>query len=304
MRKPLWMILCLVLVTASAARAWEFSEFTLVREITGYAGAGDFYGIHAVTLDESAGTLLVLAGPPLSLYAFSAAQGTALRRVVMDWDVPLPTALCRCRGVTAFFSTGLIQSMSDDGKRANAFKTTPDLPPAPSGALCPQFGSALLLWDATTNTLAGFKTLQTAPFRIPATDEGKSALGASPGQLADVAASSNGDIFILDTQPARVLKYSADGEFLQIIVDSTELIQPTLIAVDASGRIWVFDHGDMTLKVFENFGALRYKIASANDHGFVFIDPQWMRIDRDNRLFMHDAGTRSIKVFDVNTLKP
>lgn len=118
--------------------------------------------------------------------------------------------------------------------------------------------------------------------------------GDPPGHLtrpSDVVVAANGDIFIAEghsssSNPARISKFNADGEFLMSFGElgsgPGQFRSAHALAMDSRGRLFVADRGNNRVQVFDqdgNFIAAWEQFGRPND---VYIDP-------DDRLFVVDA---------------
>ncbi len=79
------------------------------------------------------------------------------------------------------------------------------------------------------------------------------------GNIMDVAVSPGGSIIVLDSRTTRILKYSSDGTFQHYIGGRRgegpgEFVRPWNIAVDGQENVYVTDHGNNRLSVFNSRG--------------------------------------------------
>jgi len=105
--------------------------------------------------------------------------------------------------------------------------------------------------------------------------------------ICDVAVADNGDIFVADGHfNNRVVKYSADGEFVkswgQPGTGPSEFNMPHSIDIDSQGRVFVADRGNSRIQIFDQDG--RYL-----DSWRQFGRPSGIYISADDRLFVADS---------------
>jgi len=105
--------------------------------------------------------------------------------------------------------------------------------------------------------------------------------------ISDVVVADNGDIFVADGHiNNRVVKYSADGQFLmawgQAGTGPGEFNMPHSIDIDSQGRVFVADRGNNRVQIFDQEG--RYL-----DEWTQFGRPSGVFISEDDRLFVADS---------------
>ena len=105
--------------------------------------------------------------------------------------------------------------------------------------------------------------------------------------ICDVAVADNGDIFVADGHfNNRVVKYSADGEFVkswgQPGTGPSEFDMPHSIDIDSQGRVFDADRGNSRIQIFDQDG--RYL-----DSWRQFGRPSGIYITADDRLFVADS---------------
>ena len=105
--------------------------------------------------------------------------------------------------------------------------------------------------------------------------------------ISDVVVADNGDIFVADGHiNNRVVKYSADGQFLmawgQAGTGPGEFNMPHSIDIDSQGRVFVADRGNNRVQNFDQEG--RYL-----DEWTQFGRPSGVFISEDDRLFVADS---------------
>jgi sugar lactone lactonase YvrE len=105
--------------------------------------------------------------------------------------------------------------------------------------------------------------------------------------VSDVVVADSGDIFVADGHiNNRVVKYSADGQFLmawgQAGTGPGEFNMPHSIDIDSQGRVFVADRGNNRVQIFDQEG--RYL-----DEWTQFGRPSGVFISEDDRLFVADS---------------
>ena len=80
--------------------------------------------------------------------------------------------------------------------------------------------------------------------------------------------------------------------------DTNRLFQPTNIAVDRAGRIFVSDSGGFNLKVYDSEGRLQRVIGDQGLLAGYFALPKGIGVDHEGRIFVVDAATAVGQVFD------
>ena len=80
--------------------------------------------------------------------------------------------------------------------------------------------------------------------------------------------------------------------------DESRLYQPTNIAVDREGRIYVSDTGGFAVQVYDAQGKHLRKIGELGLTPGSFALPKGIGVDREQRLYVADASTGVIQLFD------
>jgi len=125
---------------------------------------------------------------------------------------------------------------------------------------------------------------------------------------ADVAVDSAGNMWVVDANSHRVVKYDADANYLtQLGVtweggsDNAHFAKPVGVALDASGNIYVSDEWNHRVQVFSSNGAYGTTIgvtgASGSDNAH-FDGPAHIAIDQDDYLYVADGANHRVQIFD------
>jgi C1A family cysteine protease len=127
--------------------------------------------------------------------------------------------------------------------------------------------------------------------------------------VADVAVGDGGDIWVVDTNPDRVVRYDAAGEFLMQLgetwadgPENDQFAGPRSVAFDSAGDVYVSDSDNHRIQVFDSSGAYSTTIGvtgeagSDDDH---LDTPRHIAIDDGDNLYVADAGNHRVQIFDA-----
>jgi tripartite motif-containing protein 71 len=117
-----------------------------------------------------------------------------------------------------------------------------------------------------------------------------------------------GNIWVVDENSYRVVKYEADGDYLmQLGVtweggwDNAHFASPRGVALDSNGNIYVSDEWNHRVQVFDSNGTYSTTIGvtgvSGSDNAH-FSSPWRIAIDEDDKLYVADLGNERVQVFD------
>jgi DNA-binding beta-propeller fold protein YncE len=130
---------------------------------------------------------------------------------------------------------------------------------------------------------------------------GNSASTDAFSRPSDVVTGANGDIFVADDGNFRVVKFSRDGRFLQIIggVKGTGPGQfgvPHALDIDSRGRLLVLDQhqdekGKSRVQIFDQNGKFLEQWKLEGDQ------PTGIAITPDDTVYVSDTNSTSITVF-------
>ena len=101
---------------------------------------------------------------------------------------------------------------------------------------------------------------------------------------------------------------SRDGEKTRSCIDTTSVrsgirrykLEPTGVAVDEDGNIYVTDVESNRLSKFNSDGKLVKMVGGKGDRTGQFDDPQGIALSKNNKLFVCDSYNHRIQVFDTN----
>jgi tripartite motif-containing protein 71 len=124
----------------------------------------------------------------------------------------------------------------------------------------------------------------------------------------DVAVDSDDNIWAVDQNSHRVVKYNAQGDYLMQLgltweagSDNAHFNQPFSVAFDSAGRIYVSDAGNHRIQVFNSAGTYNTTIGvtgvpgSDNAH---FNGPWRITIDSNDNLYVADLGNERVQIFN------
>jgi len=126
----------------------------------------------------------------------------------------------------------------------------------------------------------------------------------------DVGVDGDGNIWVVDQNSHRVVKYDADGDYLirlgitwEAGADNAHFSNPRGIAFDSSGYIYVSDSWNHRVQVFDSTGFYSTTIgvtgvAGTDDDHFNY--PGHIAIDVDGNLYVADQANHRVQIFDNN----
>jgi len=217
-------------------------------------------------------------------------------------------ALWKCGGPTMLIDRNGASAFGEDGRSIADFPLPGGIATSTVKVVCAPSGGIFSL-DAKTGFVQRVDIKDNLTQTIPDKETAAKCCGKGrgvPARAYDFAPEPSGGVFILDAKYGRVLKFDYDGKFRKIAVGDTRpdegpaLQTPALIATGPRGNVWLYDSGDRTIKVYDDFGYLRHTFIDTTSAGFAFITPVAMSIDHYGRLFILDSTKNSIRVFDVS----
>lgn len=126
--------------------------------------------------------------------------------------------------------------------------------------------------------------------------------------VADVAVDGDGNVWVVDASPARVVKYDSDGEHLTQLGETWEsgsdddhLDEPRSVAFDSAGNVYVSDAGNHRIQVFDSSGTYSATIGVTGESGSDnahLNTPRHIAIDEGDNLYVADAGNHRVQIFD------
>ncbi len=159
------------------------------------------------------------------------------------------------------------------------------------------------------NSLTIYRVPETAPSQFSSLPESATNMfeggkGTENGQFdfpRGIAADSNRNILVADTNNGRIQKFSSDGVFLSVIGRTGqgpgEFREPSGIAFDSSGNIYVADTSNQRVQKLKPDGTF---LAEWKGPGPGFYGPRDISIRADNTVYVVDEGHARIVKFDSN----
>lgn len=131
-------------------------------------------------------------------------------------------------------------------------------------------------------------------------------------QLTDLVVAPDGTVLVTDRAEHRVKRFSATGdlheEWGQLGAGGDQIGYPTSIDVDAKGRVYVADPGEMTdnrrVQVFTPAGA---HVGQIGGPKLIESTPRTVRVDGQGRVFVYDDGNHwgtYVRVFTPRKAQP
>ena len=127
-----------------------------------------------------------------------------------------------------------------------------------------------------------------------------------------VAVDGNGDVIVAEPTASgtstndRIAKYSADGNFLDVIAGpgtaNGEVFDPSDVAVAANGDIYTIDRGNDRLQRFDDLGNFISAIGQNGTGAGQFRNPDGVAVDVNGLVYVADSGNYRVQVFDPTLL--
>jgi RHS repeat-associated protein len=121
--------------------------------------------------------------------------------------------------------------------------------------------------------------------------------GTENGQLKepqDIAVTTSGDEYVLDTANSRVEEFNAKGEYVRKFgakgAENGDLSEPKGIALDSSGDVWVADTGNSRIEEFSATGTYITKFGSKE----TLKEPQGIAVNTEGDVWVADTGNSRI----------
>lgn len=128
--------------------------------------------------------------------------------------------------------------------------------------------------------------------------------GSGKGQFGyPVAAVENnaGEVFVSEIFNNRVQVLSEQGNFIRWFPkDAKQLISPSVMIIDPSDNVYVFDRGDQVIKVFSRSGEFMNKFGAGDSVNEKLRFVMGMGFATDGSLLVADSGNRMLKQFNVD----
>lgn len=124
----------------------------------------------------------------------------------------------------------------------------------------------------------------------------------------DVGIDGAGNIWVVDQNSHRVVKYDADGNYLMQLgitweggADNAHFSNPRGVAFDSSGHIYVSDSWNHRVQVFDSTGIYITTIGTSGVTGqenTQFSYPGHIAIDTSDNLYVVDQGNHRVQIFN------
>lgn len=105
---------------------------------------------------------------------------------------------------------------------------------------------------------------------------------------------SSGNLYVVSWNQATVSKFDPSGEFMNVFADSSELVGPTNIWVDAANDVYVIDWTAGVVHTYGPDGSYVGGIISG------LSQPEGVAFYPDGRFLIGDGGTASVKLYGVD----
>jgi subtilisin family serine protease len=135
--------------------------------------------------------------------------------------------------------------------------------------------------------------------------------GSEPGQLKTpkaLATDPEGNIWVADTGNGRIQEFSPEGKFLMTFGTHGkglpfedgpgEFKEPSGIAIDAKGNVWVADAWDKRIQVFDSKGKYLFQFGKSGTGNGEFSSPFGIAIDAEGKVWIADTGNGRVEKFD------
>jgi len=126
--------------------------------------------------------------------------------------------------------------------------------------------------------------------------------------VADVAVDGDGDVWVVDAAPHRVVVYDSDGNYRMQLGETWEsgsdgdhFDVPRSVAFDSDGNVYVSDSGNHRVQVFDSSGTYSATIGVTGESGSDdahFDTPRHIAVDDDDNLYVADAANHRVQIFD------
>ncbi len=117
------------------------------------------------------------------------------------------------------------------------------------------------------------------------------------------AISSNlGDVYILDSENIRILKFDLFGNFIQQIggydYGSYSLSNPKQLAVSMQNEIYVIDGN--YIYIYDNYGTGLNEIETPEEMVSIRIIFQWLTVNSEDRIYLSNLNSKEQKLIEAN----
>ena len=117
----------------------------------------------------------------------------------------------------------------------------------------------------------------------------------------DVVVDSTGNVYVVDTDDNRIVKYSSTGTFIKqwgsYGTGNGQFDYPCGIAVDSSGNVYVADTDNNRIQKFTSNGTYLMKWGSYGTENKTFNYPCGIAVDSSGNVYVADTGNNRIQKF-------
>ncbi len=122
----------------------------------------------------------------------------------------------------------------------------------------------------------------------------------------DVAVDRDGEIYVLEEDPARIAVFDTEGRFLQSFKEAEDetarLRRPRSLAVSPRGRLVVADTGNDRVVVFNRGGPRLFEFGSRGRAPGQFQSPVALAVDHFGFIYVADRDNQRVQIFTPNGL--
>ncbi|RKX30741.1 MAG: hypothetical protein DRP71_14555 [Verrucomicrobia bacterium] len=127
--------------------------------------------------------------------------------------------------------------------------------------------------------------------------------GNAASSFYGVVTDADGNVYTVDSFKSFVLKYDADGNFIETIgagrgSGDGQFAAPENLAIDASGNLFVADKDNHRIQKFSNTGEFLFEFGSAGSGDGQFNQPRGIAIHPNGDIYVCDFFNSRMQVFD------
>lgn len=141
---------------------------------------------------------------------------------------------------------------------------------------------------------------------------------------SDVAVDKSGDVYVVDSGNSQIAEYSSAGTLItkwgsycemssargctdpdgsgSLVIGDGQFNDPTRIAIDGSGKIYVTDQDNDRIQIFDSSGHFLYKFGSSGSDSGQFANPVGIAVDESGNIYVADQNNARVQVFNLNDI--